>query len=65
MIHYGKEPSGNLIISINPDEVGEVYDLLQSAGLLQCRTLGELGCYILKEYADDIEKYRRRIKTDI
>ena len=35
MIHFGKEPSGDLSIRISPDEVGEIFDLLQTAGLLQ------------------------------
>jgi len=65
MIHYGKEPSGNLIISISPDDVGEVYDLLQAAGLLDHHTFDEMGCYILKEFADEIEQYHNRTKTNI
>lgn len=65
MIHYGKEPSGNLIISISSDDVGEVYDLLQAAGLLDRRTFDEMGGYILKEFADEIEQYHNRTKTNI
>lgn len=65
MIHFGKEPSGDLSIRISPDEVGEIFDLLQTAGLLQRRTFDALGRYIRQEYADDIAQYRRRITAQI
>lgn len=38
MVHYGKNPEGELLIRVSPDDVGEVYEALQSAGLLQRRT---------------------------
>lgn len=65
MIHFGKEPSGDLSIRISPDEVGEIFDLLQTAGLLQRRTFDALGRYIRQEYADDIAQYRRRMTAQI
>jgi len=65
MIHFGKEPSGDLSICISPDEVGEIFDLLQTAGLLQRRTFDALGTYIRKEFADELEQYRRRMTAQI
>ena len=50
MIHYGKEPSGDLNIRISADDIGEVYDALESAGLLQRRTFDGLKQYIGKEF---------------
>jgi len=61
MIHFGKEPSGDLQICISPDEVGEIFDLLQTAGLLQRRTFDSLGRYIRQEYAAELEQYHRRM----
>ena len=61
MIHFGKEPSGDLQICISPDEVGEIFDLLQTAGLLQRRTFDSLGTYIKKEFATELGQYRRRM----
>lgn len=46
MIHYGKAPSGDLEIRVSPDDVGGIYAVLQSAGLMQRR--GEYNG--LKEY---------------
>lgn len=65
MINFGKEPSGDLSIRISPDEVGEIFDLLQTAGLLQRRTFDSLGTYIRKEFAAELEQYRRRITAQI
>ena len=65
MIHFGKEPSGDLQICISPDEVGEIYGLLQTAGLLQRRTFDALGRYIRQEYADELEHHRRRMTAQI
>jgi len=65
MIHFGKEPSGDLQICISPDEVGEIFDLLQTAGLLQRRTFDALGTYIRKEFAAELEQYRRRMTAQI
>lgn len=65
MIHFGKEPSGDLSIRISPDEVGEIFDLLQTAGLLQRRTFDGLGRYIRQEYADNLAQYQRRMTAQI
>lgn len=46
MIHYGKAPSGDLEIRVSSDDVGGIYEVLQSAGLMQRR--GEYNG--LKEY---------------
>lgn len=65
MIHFGKEPSGDLNIRISADEVGEVYDALESAGLLQRRTFDGLKQYIGKEFKDELERYRRCMTAQI
>ena len=65
MIHFGKEPSGDLSIRISPEEVGEIFDLLQTAGLLQRRTFDSLGTYIKKEFASELEQYHRRMTAQI
>lgn len=50
MIHYGKEPkNGDLHIIVSPDEVSEVYELFNSASLLQRRTFYGLKAYIEEE----------------
>lgn len=49
MIHYGKAPSGDLEIRVSPEDVGEVYEVLMSAGLMQRR--GEF--HGLKKYIEE------------
>lgn len=61
MIHFGKEPSGDLNIRVSADDVGEVYDALESAGLLQRRTFDGLKQYIGKEFKDELARHRRRM----
>lgn len=61
MIHYGKEPSGDLEIRVSADDVGEIYSLLESACLLQRRTFNGLKEYISKNYANELAQYRRRM----
>ena len=55
MIHYGKEPkTGNLNIIVSPDEVKEIYELINSADLLQRRTFYGLKAYIEDEYKEQL-----------
>ena len=61
MIHYGKEPSGDLEIRVSAEDVGEVYDALESAGLLQRRTFSGLKEYIGNAFADELKQHRRRM----
>ena len=65
MIHYGKEPSGDLDIKVSADDVGEVFEVLQTAGLLQRRTFNGLKDYLIKNFADELEQYRRRMTAQI
>lgn len=65
MIHYGKNPEGELLIRVSPDDVGEVYEALQSAGLLQRRTFDGLKRYVAEQFADELEAYRRRMTAQI
>lgn len=65
MIHYGKEPSGDLSIRVSAEDVGEVFEVLQSAGLLQRRTFNGLKDYLIKNFADELEQYRRRMTEQI
>lgn len=58
MIHYGKKPSGDLEILVSADNVGEVYETLESAGLLQRRTFNGLKQYIRSEFAHELERHR-------
>lgn len=62
MVHYGKDPSGDLLIRVSPDDVGEVYDALQSVGLLQRRTFDALKRYLAEQFADEL-KTRSRGQT--
>lgn len=50
MIHYGKEPSGDLWIRVPAEDVGELYELLESAGLIQRRTFNGLKEYLRLEF---------------
>ena len=61
MIHYGKTPDGDLEIRVSAEDVGEVYGLLESAGLLQRRTFNGLKEYMRQEFAGELEEYRRRM----
>lgn len=65
MIHYGKTPDGDLDFRVSADNVGEIYGLLESAGLLQRRTFDGLKEYIKKEFADELELYRSRMTAQI
>ena len=65
MIHYGKEPSGDLSIRVSAEDVGEVFEVLQTAGLLQRRTFNGLKDYLTKNFADELEQYRRRMTAQI
>ena len=65
MIHYGKEPSGDLDIRVSAEDVGEVYEVLQTAGLLQRRTFNGLKDYLTKNFADELETYRSRMTAQI
>ena len=65
MIHYGKEPSGDLDIRVSAEDVGEVYEMLQTAGLLQRRTFNGLKDYLTKNFADELETHRRRMTAQI
>ena len=65
MIHYGKEPSGDLSIRVSAEDVGEVYEVLQTAGLLQRRTFNGLKDYLTKNFADELQQYRSRMAAQI
>lgn len=57
MIHYGKEPkTGDLNIIVPPDEVKEIYELINSTTLLQRRTFYGLKAYIEDNYKEQITK---------
>ena len=65
MVHYGKNPEGELLIRVSSDDVGEVYGLLDSAGLLQRRVFDGLKRYVAEQFADEMEAYRRRMTAQI
>ena len=65
MVHFGREPEGELLIRVSPDDVGEVYGLLDSAGLLQRRVFDNLKGYIAENYSDELARYRRRMTAQI
>ena len=65
MIHYGKEPSGDLNIRVSAEDVGEVYEVLQTTGLLQRRTFNGLKDYLTKNFSDELEQYRSRMTAQI
>ena len=65
MIHYGKEPSGDLDIRVSAEDVGEVFEVLQTAGLLQRRTFNGLQDYLKKNFQTELEQYRRRMTAQI
>jgi len=65
MIHYGKTPDGDLEFRVSADDVGEVFSLLDSTGLLQRRTFDDLKTYIKEQFADELEHYRRRMTAQI
>ena len=57
MIHYGKEPQTvDLNIIVPPDEVKEIYELINSTTLLQRRTFYGLKAYIEDNYKEQITK---------
>lgn len=55
MVHYGKEPTGELLIRLSPDEVNEVYQMLLSAQLPQRRAFYGLKAYIEENFREQIE----------
>jgi hypothetical protein len=60
MIHYGKEPqTDDLNIIVPPDEVKEIYELINSTTLLQRRTFYGLKAYIEDNYKDELTKKRK------
>ena len=65
MIHYGKEPSGDLDIKVSAEDVGEVFEVLQTAGLLQRRTFNGLQDYLKKNFHAELEQYRSRMTAQI
>jgi len=65
MIHYGKEPSGDLSIRVSAEDVGEVFEVLQSAGLLQRRTFNGLQSYLKENFKEELQQYRRRMTEQI
>ena len=65
MIHYGKTPDGDLEFRVSAEDVGEVFDLLGTAGLLQRRTFDDLKTYIKREFAAELEAHRRRMTAQI
>ncbi len=65
MVHYGKEPEGELLIRVSPDDVGEVYALLDVAGLLQRRVFDGLKRYVAENYREEIARFQRRMTAQI
>lgn len=65
MIHYVKTPQGDLDLQVSAEDVGEVYSLLDSAGLLQRRTFNGLKEFLRKEFGSELESYRRRMAAQI
>lgn len=65
MIHFGKDPSGDLEIRVSADDVGEVHSLLESACLQQRRTFNGLKEYISKNYADELAQYSQRMSAQL
>ena len=65
MIHYGKEPSGDLNIRVSAEDVGEVFEVLQTAGLLQRRTFSGLQSYLKENFQAELEQYRSRMTAQI
>ena len=65
MIHYGKEPSGDLDIKVSAEDVGEVFEVLRTAGLLQRRTFNGLQDYLKKNFQAELEQYRSRMTAQI
>ena len=65
MIHYGKTPQGDLEIIVSADHAGDIYGLLESAGLLHRRMFNALRQYIGKEFSDELAQYRRRMTAQI
>lgn len=62
MIQFGKETTGDLLIRISPDDVGEVLDVIQSANLQQRRVFNPLKDYIKGQYVDDLLAHRKRME---
>lgn len=65
MIHYGKEPSGDLSIRVSAEDVGEVFEVLRSAGLLQRRTFNGLQNYLRENFRAELQQYRSRMTAQI
>lgn len=65
MIHFGKTPIGELEILISADNVGEIYEALNSAGLLQRRTFHNLKDYVEREFKGELQLYRRRMTSQL
>ncbi len=64
MIHFGKTPQGDLELMLSAEGVGELYDLLQSAGLQQGSTFNGLKEYIKNSFADELGRYSVSAKTE-
>lgn len=62
MIHYGKSPDGYLQIFISSDEIGEVYEAIQSAGLQQRRTFNGLKEYITSVFTTELKNHQLKNK---
>lgn len=62
MIQFGKETSGDLLIRISPDDVGEMFDMVRSANLLQRRSFDPLKQYVTKEFAAELCAYKDRME---
>ena len=54
MVHYGKEPTGELLIRLSPEEMKDIYQMLLSAQLPQRRTFYGLKAYIEENYREQI-----------
>lgn len=62
MIQFGKETTGDLLIRISPDDVGEILDMMQSANLQQRRVFNPLKDYIKDQYRDDLLAHQNRTR---
>lgn len=54
MIHYGKNPYGELELHLSGEDVAVLYRVIQSAGLQERRVLYGVRTLIEQEFKDEI-----------
>ena len=54
MIHYGKNPDGELELHATGEDVAAIYRVIQSAGLQERRLLRGVRKLIEEEFGEDI-----------